>query len=164
MSFYRDDKNGKKYYAYNSKKLTNKEIVVDLNKKRKVKHNKKLKCYYSKAIVNFKGDEIKLFFCRYSKRAKWNGLLTTNIALHFEDASRIYSKRWMIEVFLKECKQYLGLGKCHSQDFDAQIASTSIYLIQSLCCDKRFEGYKTIGELFRTVQADTLELTVCERI
>ena len=29
---------------------------------------------------------------------------------------------------------------------------------------KRFEGYETLGALFREAQADTLELTVFERI
>ncbi|MDL2308958.1 transposase, partial [Bacteroidales bacterium OttesenSCG-928-C03] len=159
-------KMGNTHYAYNGKSLTSKEIAADLNKKRKARHSKKLKCYYSEACVDFKGHEVKLFFCRYSKRAKWNGLLSTNTALNFEDAYRIYSKRWTIEVFFKECKQYLRLGKCQSQDFDAQIASASICVMQYnlLAVIKRFEGYETMGELFRKAQADTLELTVCDRI
>ena len=57
---------------------------------------------------------------------KWHGLLTTNLDLSFEQAYKIYSKRWSIEVFFKESKQHLGLGKCQSQDFDAKIASITI--------------------------------------
>ena len=30
--------------------------------------------------------------------------------------------------------KYLGLGKCESQDFDAQIAKTTLTMIQYNCC------------------------------
>ena len=159
-------KMGKTKYQYSAKEMTSKEIASDLSRKKKVKHSKKLNCWYSEIIVEYKGYKVKLFFCRASKRASWNALLTTNLNLNFEEAYRIYSKRWTIEVFFKECKQYLNLCKCQSQDFDAQIATISICILQYnlLSVVKRFEGYETWGELFRAVQADTLELTVCERI
>lgn len=103
---------------------------------------------------------------RDGKNGEWNGLLTTNLELDFQDAYRIYSMRWTIEVFFKECKQYLGLGKCQSQDFDAQIASTTICVLQYnlLSVVKRFEGYETIGELFRNTKENIVELTLWERI
>ena len=159
-------KMGKTKYKYKGKEVTSKQLAKSLNRNKKVKYCKKLKCWHSEAIVDFKGYEVKLFFCRSSKRRNWCGLLTTNTALNFEEAYRIYSKRWTIEVFFKECKQCLGLGKCQSKDFDAQIASITICLMQynMLSVVKRFEGYETLGELFRESQADTLELTVFERI
>lgn len=159
-------KMGTTKYLYGQKEMTSKEIATDLSRKKKVKRSKKLNCWYSDTIVNYKGYEVKLFFCRSSKRSKWSALLTTNTSLDFEEAYRIYSKRWTIEVFFKECKQHLHLGKCQSQDFDAQIASTSICLLQYnlLSVIKRFDGYETMGELFREVQADSLQLTVSKRI
>jgi len=58
-----------------------------------------------------------LFFSKPSRRGKWTLLLTTDLKLNFEEAYKIYSRRWQIEVFFKEGKQYLGLGKNQSQDF-----------------------------------------------
>jgi hypothetical protein len=159
-------KMGKTKYNYNGISLTSKEIVAVLGRKKKTKRSKRLNCWYSEAIVEMKGIEVKLFFCKTSRKGNWNGLLSTNVQLDFEEAYRIYSTRWTIEVYFKESKQYLGLGKCQSQDFDAQIASTSICMLQYnlLSAVKRFAGYETMGELFRQAQAETLELTVNERI
>ena len=66
----------------------------------------------------------------------------------------------------KESKGLLGLGKCQSANFAAQIASTSIVALQYniLSAVKRFMDYETIGELFRKATQDSHELTVCERI
>ena len=57
-------------------------------------------------------------------------MMTTNTELTFEQAYKIYSTRWSVEVFFKECKQNLGLGKCQAQDFDAQIAATTLCMMQ----------------------------------
>ena len=61
-----------------------------------------------------------------SKRGPWNGLPTTDLALGFFEAYRIYSRRWSQEVIFKESKGLLGMGKCLSANFAAQIASTSL--------------------------------------
>ncbi|GAB1415422.1 hypothetical protein MASR2M117_08280 [Paludibacter sp.] len=84
----------------------------------------------------------------------------------FEQAYKIYSTRWSVEVFFKESKQHLGLGKCQAQDFDAQIAATTLCMLQYnlLSVVKRFNDYKTLGELFRAAQKDSLEITISEQI
>ena len=109
---------------------------------------------------------MKLSFCKTSHKGKWHGLLSTNLDLSFEQAYKIYATRWSIEVFFKESKQHLGLGKCQSQDFDAQIASITISMLQYniLSVAKRFSDYETLGELFRTANAEIIELTIAERI
>jgi IS4 transposase len=116
--------------------------------------------------VKLKGLKIKLFFCKTAKRSKWHGLLTTNTELTFEKAFEIYATRWTIEVFFKECKQLLRLGKCESRHFEAQIAATSLCMLQYniLSVVKRFDGYESLGALFRQANAETLELTIKERI
>ncbi|KAA6330773.1 hypothetical protein EZS27_020560 [termite gut metagenome] len=159
-------KAGKTLYGFNGKHLTSSQIVDELRSKRKMKRSKRLSCFYGEAMVEFKGMEVKLFFCKTSHKGKWHGLLTTHTKLSFEEAYKIYSTRWTIEVFFKEAKQHLGLGKCQSQDFDAQIASTTLCMLQYnlLSVAKRFTGYETMGELFRQVQTETLELTLNERI
>ena len=93
-------------------------------------------------------------------------MMTTNLDLTFEQAYKIYSTRWSVEVFFKESKQHLGLGKCQSQDFDAQIAATTLCLLQYnlLSVVKRFCDYETLGELFRSSQKDAIKLTISEKI
>ena len=92
--------------------------------------------------------------------------MTTNKELTFDQAYKIYSTRWSVEVFFKESKQYLGLGKCQAQDFDAQIAATTLCLLQYnlLSVVKRFCDYETLGELFRSSQKDAIKLTISEKI
>ncbi len=159
-------KMGKTRYGIMDKKLTAKEIVEHLRRTKKLKRSKQLGYYFCEMIVDFKGIEVKLFFCKASKKGKWNGIMTTNTKLTFEQAYKIYSTRWSIEVFFKESKQYLGLGKCQSRDFDAQIAQTTLIMIQYnlLAAAKRFCDYETMGELFRAAQKDSLELTISEKI
>lgn len=159
-------KMGNTRYDFEGKQLTSKEIVEILKRKKKIKRSKSLNCWHGEAMVVFQGIEVKLFFCKTSRKGNWHGLLSTDVALCFEEAYKIYATRWAIEVFYKECKQYLGLGKCQSQDFAAQIAHTSICILQYniLSVVKRFESYETMGILFREIQQETLELTICERI
>ena len=78
----------------------------------------------------------------------------------------VYSIRWSIEVFFKEAKQHFGLGKSQSRDFDAQIADTTISILQYniFSLAKRFGAYETLGELFREAKDAIIELTVCQRI
>jgi hypothetical protein len=61
---------------------------------------------------------------------------------------------------------YLQLGRCQSQDFDAQIASTTLTFIEYtfLAYLKRKESYETIGELFRLLQDDVCEKNLAERL
>ncbi|MDD2772028.1 MAG: hypothetical protein PHS38_13830 [Bacteroidales bacterium] len=68
--------------------------------------------------------------------------------------------------FFKEAKGLLGLGKCQSQDFVAQIAGTTITVLQYniLSLAKRFSCYETIGGIFKEVQRKTMELSVTDRI
>jgi hypothetical protein len=159
-------KNGTTKYEYKDKDLNFKEILNSLKHSTKMKYLKKLNCWHYSVIVDFKGIKVKLFFCRMSKRGKWHGLLTTNLDLSFEKAFEIYSTRWTIEVFFKECKQYLRLGKCESRDFDAQIAATTIVLLQYniFSIVKRFDCYETFGALFRQAKTETREITIKEHI
>jgi IS4 transposase len=137
-----------------------------LKHSKKAKDCKKLHCKFYEAEVALKGIPVKLFFCKTAKRTKWHGLLTTNTALTFAEAFEIYATRWTIEVFFKECKQLLRLGKCESRHFEAQIAATTLCMLQysMLSTVKRFEGYESPGGLFRQANAETVELTVRERI
>ena len=159
-------KNNKTCYLFNGKKLTFNGILKILKHSRKANHSKKLNCKFYEVQVELKGISIRLFFCKTSKKGKWCGLLTTNTELGFEKAFEIYATRWTIEVFFKECKQLLRLGKCESRHFEAQIAAATLCILQYnlLSVVKRFDGYESLGVLFRQANAETLELTVRERI
>ena len=159
-------KMGKTRYLFHDKNLTAKQIVDYQRKSKKVKRAKQLSAYYSEALVDFNGTPVKLFFCKTSRKGRWYLLLTTDLALNFEQAYKIYSIRWSIEVFFKEAKQYLGLGKSQSQDFDAQIAAATLSMLQYniLAVAKRFTDYESLGELFRKTKAETIQLTVVEYI
>lgn len=153
-------------YSFNGNLLSAKQLVDNFKRKKQIKRSRKLGYRYIECVVDFQGIKVKLFFCKTSHKGKWHGLLTTNLDLNFEQAYKIYATRWSIEVFFKESKQYLGLGKCQSQDFDAQIASITISMLQYniLSVAKRFSDYETMGELFRTANAEIIELTISERI
>ncbi len=78
----------------------------------------------------------------------------------------IYQIRWTVEVFFKEAKQLLGLGRCQSHDFDAQIADTTITMIQYilLTLKFRFEHYETKGALFQHVKEGIILSRLNERL
>jgi hypothetical protein len=69
-------------------------------------------------------------------------------------------------VFFKETKQYLGLGKTQSNDFNAHIADITLIMIthMALSLQKRFANYETMGALFHENQKQLLELTLWERL
>lgn len=159
-------KMGTTRYGAFEKELTAKELVTLLRRKKVVKRSKLLGFYYCQQIVDFKGIEVKLFFFKTSRKSNWNGMMTTNTKLTFNEVYKIYSNRWLIEVYFKEGKQHLGLGKCQAQDFDAQIASTTLCMLQYniLSVIKRFHDYETLGELFRASQKDAIKLTLSEQI
>jgi hypothetical protein len=159
-------KMAKAKYHYQGKAYTAKELAQLMKNRKKVKWIKQLKLYCAEVEVEYKSTPIKLFFCKTSKRGKWHLLASTNTRLGIIKAYQIYSIRWSIEVFFKESKQYFGLGKSHSQDFDAQIADISIAMIEYnvFSLAKRFEAYETIGGIFEHSKDQATELTISLRI
>jgi hypothetical protein len=159
-------KMAKATYGFEGGLFTAKKIADTLKRRKKVKWIKQVGLYCAEVIVDYKGSPVKLFFCKTTKRGKWHLLLTTNTALGIIRAYQIYSIRWGIEVFFKESKQYFGLGKSQSRDFDAQIADTTISIIQYniFSLAKRFTAYETIGEIFAESKDQVLELTIAQRL
>ena len=151
-------------YEYEGKLYSPAELKQCLkgNKKR----CRKLKAHYIECLVCYQGMPVKLFFVRYSGQAKWKLMVTTDSSLSFIRMMEIYSIRWSIEVFFKEAKQHLLLGKSQSRDLDAQITDATIamirYMLLGLC--KRFSDYETFGQLFEAHSKQLLELTMAERI
>jgi hypothetical protein len=136
------------------------------NKLGKVKRCRKLRLHYKEAIVDYNGVPIKMFFSRKGSNGQWKVFITTDTELSFIRMIEIYQIRWTVEVFFKEGKQLLGLGRCQSNDFDAQIADTTITMIQYilLTLKYRFEHYETKGALFRHVKEEIIQSRLNERL
>lgn len=152
-------------FNYKGKSYTTSGLIALLE--RKTSHySRKFKCRYIDVTVHFQDVDLRLFLIKYGSKGKFRAVLTTNLKLDFAEMMDIYKIRWSIEVFFKECKQYLMLGKNQSTNFDAQIASLTITLITHtvLSLEKRFNSYQTMGELFRNTQKQLFEFTLWERL
>lgn len=127
---------------------------------------RKLGFYYKEAIVSYGGKELKLFFSKQGKNGKWKVFICTNTRLTFIKMIEIYQTRWSIEVFFKEAKQLLGLGKCQSNDFDAQIADATITMVQHilLTCKYRYEKYESKTGMFTQIKEETTQQRLNQRL
>jgi hypothetical protein len=150
-------------FEYNGKKYTYSQLR---NKLGKVKRCRKLRLHYKEAVVMYNGKQVKLFFSRQGRRGKWKTFITTDTGLSFIKMVEIYQTRWSIEVFFKEAKQLLGLSKCQSSDFDAQIADATITMVQFilLSLKYRYEKYESKGKLYEKLEAAIVELRLNERL
>jgi hypothetical protein len=157
-------KMGKLTFVYKGKAYSPKALVQIVT--RKAKYCRKLKAHYISLPVSYKGIDIRLFFVRYGRQTKWRIIICSNPKLSFLKTMEIYQIRWSIEVFFKEAKQYLGISKCQSNDFDAHIAHISIAMIlyMGLALKKRFSEHETIGQLFRHAKVEMTEMTLAQKL
>lgn len=66
------------------------------------------------------GEEpVRIFIIKYGRSTNWKVLLTTDTCMNYVKAFELYERRWGIEVIFKECRGYLGLGKCQSRSYNA---------------------------------------------
>lgn len=123
----------------------------------KARRCRKLGFYYKEATVSHGGKELKLFFSKQGKNGKWKVFVCTDTKLTFIKMIEIYQTRWSIEVFFKEAKQLLGLGKCQSNNFDAQIADATITMVQHILmtCKFRYENYESKTGMFAQIKEET---------
>ena len=156
-------KTPKTKFTFNGERLTHSQIR---NKLGNPKRCRKLKLHYKEAMAEYNGVPIKMFFSRKGSKGKWRVFITTDTSLSFIRMIEIYQIRWTVEVFFKEAKQLLGLGRCQSNDFDARIADTTITMIQYilLTLKFRFEHYETKGALFSHIRDGIIETRLNERL
>jgi hypothetical protein len=156
-------KTAKTKFLYNGAMHTHKEIR---NMTGKPKRCRKLGFYYTEAQVCFKGKPIKLFFSKQGKNGKWKVFLCTDTKLSFIKMLEIYQIRWTIEVFFKESKQLLGLGRCQSNNFDAQIADTTITMVQYILLTMKYrvEHYESMTGMFLGVKEETVKQRLDQRL
>ena len=150
-------------FSYLGQMLTHSQIRNALGK---AKRCRKLRFQYKQAEVDYNGLPIKMFFSRQGNNGKWKVFITTDTSLSFIKMIEIYQIRWSVEVFFRETKQLLGLGKCQSNDFDAQVADTTVTMVQYilLTLKYRFENYETMEALFAQVKEGILQYLLDERL
>ncbi len=111
----------------------------------------------------------------------------TTTMLHSKDINKIaelkngFTPRWLepdfilssfkslckaLHNFFKESKQLLELGRSQSNDFDAQIADTTITMIQHILLTLQFrlEHYETKEALFRDLRERIIQSRLDERL
>jgi len=132
----------------------------------KPKRCRKLRLYYTEAEVEYQNQFIKLYFSKQGKNGKWKVILCTDTYLSFIKMIEIYQTRWTIEVFYNESKQLLGLGKCQSNDFDAQIADVTITMVQHILMTLRYriENYETMEGLFSQIKEAAIKQRLNQRL
>lgn len=156
-------------YKYNSKlSIDGKECSIKQLRKHtgKMSRARSLKLYYFQYVGEIDGTKVKVFISKRGVNGAWHTIITTNTKLTFKKAMEIYSTRWTIEVFFKEAKQLLGLGKCQSTNFDVQVAQTTITMVRYLLISlrHRMEAYQTIGGIFKDIKQDYQEHKLNQRL
>ena len=85
-------------------------------------------------IVNIPNTEIsmKIVFVHNEGELNWHAFASTVINFSSKKILEQYSKRWSIEVFFKNCKQYLNFGKEQMSNLDSIIASDAFVFMRYL--------------------------------
>ena len=154
---------GKDKYAVGSRRYNVHELI-SLHEREAVVC-RKYKCMYFEQRVMMGDTCVKIFFIRVGRNKNWDAIVTTDTHMKFVKAFEIYQIRWNIEVLIKECRQYLGLGSYQGTDFDEQIADCTLCLMTHmvLTLGQRFNEYEALGELFRATRREMFELTQWRR-
>ncbi|MEO8772594.1 MAG: transposase [Ferruginibacter sp.] len=152
-------KMGKAKYLYKGKFYGASELLSKVKRNTGIKRCRKLKASYLIIDAMYKQYPVRLFFSRFGQKGKWHLILSTDTSLSYSKVMEQYQLRWTIGVFFKESKQFLNLGGCQSKNFEAQIADTTITMIQYilLTLRKRFDDYETRGEIFRATGEEMVE-------
>lgn len=100
------------------------------------------------------------------KTPNWVAFLSTDIRLQSSTVIKKYTKRWACEVFFKEGKQLLHLGKDASHNFQSQISATTISLIRYAMINylNEKEQYRGFGNLFEELADESATFTYAHRI
>ena len=113
--------------------------------------------------VWYNNRRVNLFFVKLGSGSKWKAFITNDLKIEFTRLMEIYHIRWSIEVFFKDSKQHLQLGKCQCNNFDSQIGMTTLTMMQymMLLLYKRMHYGNSLGSIFDLLskQADEENIT-----
>ncbi len=92
--------------------------------------NRKFNARYIKVPVWYDNRRVNLFFVKLGSGGKWKAFITNDLEIRFNRLMETYHIRWSCEVFFKDGKQHLQLGKCQCNNFDSQIGTTTLAMMQ----------------------------------
>ena len=153
-------------YEYHGKKYTLKQLWQKVAKKQAVMlagYDVKATCINVKLP---KTGDVRILFLSDGKKG-WQALLSTDTELTASEILNYYARRWAIEVFFKDAKQMLYMGKEQSNTFDAAIACYSMVMVRYLLLvyilgKRMMKG--PIGPLFRELSDENLLLSMAKKL
>ncbi len=142
--------------------LSGKEMDATTLRKRyrdKAKRNRKFNASYIKVPVWYDNRRVNLFFVKLGSGSKWKAFITNDLELGFNKLMETYHIRWSIEIFFKDAKQHLQLGKCQCNNFDSQIGATTLAMMQyiMLLLYKQMHFGQSIGSIFDLLSSQAQE-------
>ncbi len=142
--------------------LSGKEMDATTLRKRyqdKAKRNRKFNARYIKVPVWYDNRRVNLFFVKLGSGSKWKAFITNDLEIGFNKLMETYHIRWSCEVFFKDGKQHLQLGKCQCNNFDSQIGSTTLAMMQymMLLLYKQMHYGHSLGSVFDLLSSQAEE-------
>lgn len=159
-------KRGRVKYSYQGQRYTLKQLWQRVARKKATRIEKyNLKGVCLNAALPKTGS-VRILFVS-DGRNDWHALLCTDLEMEPDQILSYYSRRWSIEVFFKDAKQMLYMGREQSNTFDAMVASHSLVMIRYLLLvyilnKRRLSG--PLGPLFRQVSEDQTLLMLAETV
>jgi len=159
-------KTGRVKYRYQAQEYTLKQLWHQVAKKKTEWLSQfKVKAVCINVTLPLSGD-VRILFVSDGKK-QWQAFLSTDLELDPSEILNYYARRWAIEIFFKDAKQMLYLGKEQSETFDAVIACYSIVMMRYLLLVYILHKYQmagSIGPLFRDLTESHLKLYLVEKI
>ena len=109
----------------------------------------------------------KSFHCYSDGKKGWHAILSTDLELKASEILSYYARRWAIEVFFKDAKQMLYMGKEQSNTFDATVACCSFVMIRYLLLVYIFNKRRAsgpIGSLLRELSDENQLLSKTQKL
>lgn len=142
--------------------LNEKDMGANTLRKRyrkKETRNRKYNARYIKVAVLYDNRRVNLFFVKLGSGSKWKAFITNDLEITFNKLMETYHIRWSCEVFFKDGKQHLQLGKCQCNNFDSQIGTTTLAMMQymMLLLYKQMHYGKSLGSIFDMLSSQAEE-------
>jgi len=142
--------------------LSGKEMDATTLRKRyraKETRNRKYNARYIKVPVWYDNRRMNLFFVKLGSGSKWKAFITNDLEIGFNKLLETYHIRWSCEVFFKDGKQHLQLGKCQCNNFDSQIGATTLAMMQymMLLLYKQMHYGHSLGSIFDLLNSQAEE-------
>ena len=147
--------------------LSGKDKNADELRKRyqnKTKKSRKFNAKYIRVPVWYDNRRVNLFFVKIGSGSKWKALITNDLELGFNRLMEIYHIRWSIEVFFKDTKQHLQLGKCQCNNFDSQVGAATLTMMQyiMLLLYKQMHYGNSLGSIFDLLSSQAQEENITQ--